>query len=325
MKSKSIMMAGLLVLSVTACQKNEIEPNPGAFKSDLEQSLVRIDGNIGLQKSVYKGTKTEHWMVSLNKALLAHNLQLEKIELLGADRAGNTVYFKDTGNKKLSSVFVPNDPRNETGTAVPYIIDGTELGTSSGMSEFETYVAIVRSMDTWGEVTCSSGLEIPLDGVTGFDVGYVQYLLGFGGIAGYFPGTIVHAGVLPSAFFDAVDEDGGNNILGVTFTFDWIEDIDQDGKGDVAIKEIYMNDGFNWQDEPNDVLFNDIYDFETVILHESGHGLCQGHFGKAIQSGNGKLHFSPAALMNSGYSVGRREVTETDLSGHCGIWASWPN
>ena len=94
----------------------------------------------------------------------------------------------------------------------------------------------------------------------------------------------------------------------------------------MAIKEIYINDNFNWQDAPNDELFSGEFDYETVVLHEAGHGLNQGHFGKAFRNnGNGKLKFSPHALMNAGYSVGRREISGTDNRGHCSIWGDWPN
>ena len=72
------------------------------------------------------------------------------------------------------------------------------------------------------------------------------------------------------------------------------------------------------------MLGNGIYDFETVILHEVGHGLSQAHFGQAFATGNGKLHFAPAALMNAGYSVGRRVVTQTDKAGHSSNRADWP-
>jgi hypothetical protein len=100
----------------------------------------------------------------------------------------------------------------------------------------------------------------------------------------------VHAGNLPAWFFEAIGGPGGGAaILGVTFTYTWNEDINQNGKGDVAIKEIYMNDGFNWQDAPDDFLGSGKFDYETVLLREAGHGLSHGHFGKAFRNnGNGK-------------------------------------
>ncbi len=82
------------------------------------------------------------------------------------------------------------------------------------------------------------------------DLGYVQYLLGFGGLAGW-GADITHAGWLPGAFFDLVETGGSSYILGVTFTFIWTgaggpTDIDRNGKADVAFREIYYNDAFLW-------------------------------------------------------------------------------
>ncbi|MEQ8684203.1 MAG: hypothetical protein RIE86_02865 [Imperialibacter sp.] len=313
-----------VLLFIWSCEPNENTPQTVDFNPKLKDKLTRVDPS-SVENRNGRTAGLEQWIAGVNETIASQGLAIEKMEFLAAEQAGNTVFFANNGNKQLSSDFVPNDPRNGTGIEVPYVIDGTELGTSSGMSEFETYNATVTAMETWDNVACSSGLQIPNLGVTPFDIGYVQYLLGFGGIAGYFPGTVVHAGILPGSFFDAVDPGGATSILGVTFTFVWLDDLDADGKSDVAIKEIYINDGFNWQDAPDDVLGNGIYDLETVILHEAGHALSQAHFGKAFVSGNEKLHFAPAALMNAGYSVARRNISGTDNAGHCSNWSNWPS
>ena len=65
---------------------------------------------------------------------------------------------------------------------------------------------------------------------------------------------------------------------------------------------------------------------ETVALHEAGHGLSQGHFGKGfVTSSNGKLHFSPRAVMNAAYNGVQQDIDQTDNAGHCSIWGQWPN
>lgn len=333
MKTPRIVLVALLVLGMTACQKQELPSPSFESKQDIKTSLVKVDIDFNQGTSAYKGAKTDGWWVDANEALAEHNLRLEKMETLGAEEAGVTFYFKELGNKQLLDDFAPNDPRNGTNTMVPYIIDGLEQGTASGMTAGETLGAIQSAMETWDRVSCSSGLYIPMEGIYPFDIGFVQYLEGFGGYPGYLAGGITFGGILPPAFFDAIGgPGGGNGILGVTFTFIWLDDvsgepsdINGDGKNDVAIKEIYFNDHFYWVDNPDDQLGSGGYDFETVVLHEAGHGLCQAHFGKAFRSkGNGTLHFSPAALMNPVYSVGRREVAKTDLAGHCSIWADWP-
>ena len=67
------------------------------------------------------------------------------------------------------------------------------------------------------------------------------------------------------------------------------------------------------------------FDIETVALHEAGHGLSQGHFGKKFRTDkNGKIHFSPRAVMNASYSGIQTEILKTDNAGHCSIWANWP-
>jgi hypothetical protein len=178
-------------------------------------------------------------------------------------------------------------------------------------------------MDTWQNVQCST---IPLtnSGSYNFDFGYVQFLLGFGGVAGW-AADITHAGWLPKAFFNAISPpNGGDFILGVTFTFIWVSggqptDIDNNGKTDVAFREIYYNNGFPWQ-------INGTYDVETIALHEAGHGLSQAHFGKVFRTtANGKLHFSPRAVMNAVYAGLQQQLLGTDEAGHCSIWANWPN
>ncbi|MFB6343060.1 hypothetical protein ACE1ET_15130 [Saccharicrinis sp. FJH62] len=326
MKTSSIILVALIILGVSGCQKHEMDQSSS---KDLTQLFVKAEPNT-LNLNHLKSVKLNSIITSINEAISEHGIMVEKIETYAAEQEGMTLFFKDVGNKQLQSCFVPNDLRNGTGSEVPYVIDGTEMGTSSGMSETETINAIISAMNTWDNNTCSYGLQIPFLGTTDFDLGYVQFILGLGGFPGYLTGGVVHGGILPRDLFDAIQTNGGDFILGVTFTFIWTDDggeptdIDNNGKNDVAFKEIYINDEFNWMDAPDDVIGNDIYDFETVVLHETGHALCQAHFGKAFAAADGTIHFAPYALMNSGYSIANREITGTDLAGHCSIWSSWP-
>jgi len=330
----------VFLLLLVGCQKDEISSPSQSLEVNkldgLELTKINLNENNVYERNAsnQKGEGVEGWLNYTNNALESSNLQIEKIEFLVAEGVGNTVFFKNIGNKQLPSDFVPNDPFNAIpGTDVPYWIDGIELGTSSGMSKGETESAIISAMDTWDAVSCSEGLTLLNLGTTTAedfgDVGFVQFLLGFGGFDGYFAGTILHAGITSPEFFEAIFGEN-NGVLGVTFTFIWVEDddtpsdIDQNGKDDVAFREIYIAEAYNWQDQPNDVLFNDIFDFETVVLHEAGHSLSQGHFGKAFATKNGSIHFTPQALMNAGYSIGNRVIKGTDKAGHCSIWENWP-
>ena len=355
-----------LPILLGSCQENANDSFPAqevdASKTNgLKFVKIDLDKTILSKKSSNKNGDFASRVAILNEALLEHGIQIAKMELFGADGAGNTVFFKDVGNKQIGFENVPNDPRNwfnETNApsfgnddwtdgTIPYWTDGSEQGTSNGtnddgpydgMTSDQTLSAIYSAMDTWGSISCSNGLDIwdvytttPGfdDGVSTLgDAGFVQFLVGFGGFPGYAPGAILHGGNLEAAFFDLIalpEPDGGINILGVTFTFTWNYDINQNGIPDVAIKEIYINRDFNWQDAPDDVIGNGIFDYETVVLHEAGHGLNQDHFGKAFRSRNGKLHFAPYALMNAGYSITQREITATDNAGHCSMWGDWPN
>lgn len=325
---------------LVGCQNEEISsPNSSSKDNKLEGlELTKINFNKNNSNSrmasIPNRGSIEDWLEEANNALKGSNIQIERIEFLVAEGVGNTVFFKDRGNKKLSTDFVPNDPRNTIpGTAIPYWIDGIELGTSSGMTDIETENALISTMNTWDKVSCSEGLRLMNLGTTSAndfgDIGFVQSIVGSGGSNLVLLGGIAHAGIASKAFFDTIFGPG-NSVLGVTFTFIWDDDngiptdINKDGKIDAAFREIYVNDGYNWKDEPNDVRGNGIFDFETVVLHEVGHGLSQGHFGTAFATSNGSIHFAPYALMNAGYTIGNRHVEETDKSGHCSIWANWP-
>ena len=270
-----------------------------------------------------------------------HNVKLAVMEWITAsDEAGQTVFFNDRGNKQFVEHWVPNDPRNDIGldlgTALAWGIDGVEV--TDDVLPAEDLMAIGRGMQTWQDQDCS---YIPLVdlGVSDFDYGFVQYLVGtsaepptdFGGTDFFFP-FLTHAGFLGGAFFDEVacgsdpeDPGCGAGILGITFTFVWIDgpptDIDGNGKFDTAFREIYYNDDYAWGDGTGGTI-----DIETVALHEAGHGLSQAHFGKLARTDrNGKFHFAPRAVMNAGYTGIQRSLGKTDNGGHCSIWGSWPS
>lgn len=264
-------------------------------------------------------------MGRINAQLAAQNAnyRLEVIETYGdgVNGMGITVFFADRGNKQLPDHWVPADPRRGGFGDIAYITDLVDGATSSGLTAADTTAAIDAAMATWDAQVCSA-IPITNLGAYAFDLGVAQYLLGYGGYPGWFA-DFTQAGFLPSSFFDLLQPGGGSFILGATLTFVWLDggdptDINNDGKGDVAFREVYYNDAFPWA-------IGSTYDVETVVLHEAGHGLSQDHFGAAFLSPNGRLHFAPRALMNAVYSGVQRTVVGTDNAGHCSIWASWPN
>jgi hypothetical protein len=233
---------------------------------------------------------------------------------------GNTVFFQDIGNKQLAGDFVPGLDLDGT-SDISYYIDNNR--PSDDLTTAQTSSAITAAMDTWDGVTCSElGMtQVPSDGRA---TGFVAEIFGFGGSFDY-AADVTHTGWLPGAFFDLLVPGGSGFILGATFTIVFNDedgnliDSDNNGKFDVAWREIYYNDAFLWN-------IGSTYDVETVALHEAGHGLSQGHFGKAFLSGgNSKLHFSPRAVMNAAYSGVQTNIAQSDNGGHCSNWGEWPN
>jgi hypothetical protein len=234
---------------------------------------------------------------------------------------GRTIFLFDVGNKRLPADFVPGASLDSTDN-ISFYVD--ENRPSADLPVASTSGAIVKAMQTWDNVTCSElGMfQVPSNPAT--TTGFVSALLGFGGSDEY-TADLVHAGWLPGAFFDSLAAGGSEFILAVTFTIIFTDDagnptdVDSNRRADVAWREIYYNDEFTWKNGAT-------YDVETVALHESGHGLSQAHFGQAFaDSGSGKLHFAPRAVMNAAYSGVQTSINQTDLAGHCSNWASWNN
>ena len=133
-------------------------------------------------------------------------------------------------------------------------------------------------------------------------------------------------GFLPGFIFDAVLGPGASeSVLGVTFTFIWVDenedptDINGDGYDDTALAEVWYNDAFVWSTNGSGV------DIETVALHENGHALGLGHFGKVfVTNNNNKLHVAPRAVMNAFVLGTLRDPLGTDNGAFCGLYASWP-
>jgi hypothetical protein len=252
------------------------------------------------------------------------NVRLEVVEYnTYSHRVGQTVYFNNRTHQ-LGHHWVPGDP-NRWGTTEIYWLSDQVDGTATGLTIAETQAALNNAMNTWNTQNCA---VIPLVQWPdyGMDWGYVQWALGFGGFGGWYA-DFTHAGWLAGAFFDeALGSEASNNVLGVTFTFIWVDDegyptdIDNNGKLDVAFREVYYNNQFPWgvgTAYPIDV--------ETIVLHESGHGVSIGHFGKLFRTdANGKFHFAPLAVMNAGYTQVQQDLKATDIASFCSIWAHWP-
>lgn len=268
-------------------------------------------------------------MASMNEQLAAmgENFRLEVVAFQTVEEAGQIVYF-DNRTLQLGHHFVPADPRRGGYTEIYWMSEINSEGTANGVTLQETQDAIDSAMNTWDSVDCATIPLVKVPIANTANLGYVQWYYGFGPFPTYIP-DIAQAGWLPGAFFDFIGGPGGSNyIIAVTWTYIWVNngvptDIDNNGKRDVAFREVNYNNKFSWA--VSNVTYPDI-DVETIALHENGHSVSLGHFGKAFRTeSNWKLHFAPRAVMNAAYSGVQREVTATDLAAFCSVWASWPN
>ena len=268
-------------------------------------------------------------MASVNAELEAidADVRLEVTEYLTAeDEQGRTVFFSDVGNKQLGFDFVPGDPRRVpwsgplgTGDDITWASDTSfpdgDAFPLSGGGLAATQGAISSAMATWQGVNCSG---IPLSGVvTVGNIGFLEFMF-TGGASG---SPVIAADIVHGGFGTPVDALLPPPVIAAAFTFVFVgpPDIDNNGKIDVALKEIYYTRNFLWD-------INGNIDVETVALHEVGHGLSQAHFGKLARTDkNGKFHFAPRAVMNAGYTGPQQQLAGSDNGGHCSNWASWPN
>lgn len=256
--------------------------------------------------------------LNLQLEAMDSNLRVHMIEWFTdptSGEMGTVVFANDRGNKQLGAHWVPFDGRrswNPNPETITYLVDQSAGNTNDGLTNAQTEAAIDRAMATWGNVNCSSGLNVVKVADPGVDPSIVDGLLGFGPAGNIFA-DITHAGWIPAGILS-------NNTIGVTFTLTFVGgDTNGDGKADTGIREIYYNDGFVWNIDGN-------IDVETVALHEAGHGFSQGHFGKIFGVlANGTIHFAPLAVMNAAYSGVQQQLLGTDNAGHCSLWGSWPN
>jgi len=322
MKTKFLTVAVLTLLLVVACQTDsedtfvsESENKEIAVKApryvdigNTVRPIPRSDNGEGLSKS------SEKYQVELYMA--------EYITSGESEEMGNVIFFNNRGNKQLGADFSPFLSLDGSADISYYVDKNREtVDLGAGVST----EAINRAMGTWDDVNCSEfGLnKVSYDGRAS---GIVAFILGDPDGSDEYVADINHAGWMPAEFFDAIAPPNGSEfILGVTFTFIWVYsngdpvDTDKNGKADVYTREIYYNDAFPWAD-------GDHYDVETIALHEAGHGLSQGHFGKLFKTEkNGKYHFAPRAVMNAGYTGIQTSINKTDKAGHCSNWAQWPN
>jgi hypothetical protein len=265
------------------------------------------------------------------------NVELVSAELLvSADSGGwegATTLIANNRTHTLSSAFVPSDPRRGGSPDISYLVDqsdGSALSRTSAGAVFTlpnsaTEAEIDASMLRWqNQPNCGAPTVVKIAD-SGADPDLIDALVQ---PTVYTLGTpfadITQAGWLPRAFFDALAPNGSASILGVTFTFVFVDaagvptDIDGDKRSDAAFREIYYNRRFGWT--ANGAFAGDV-DIQSVATHESGHAYGLGHFGKVFIS-NGVIKYAPKAVMNAVYVSKYRDLAGTDNASFCQLWAN---
>lgn len=319
MKKVISIFSMLVLLFLVACQKE----GEDVF---LEESSLK---ELPAQKPTFIDLDINHKYLSTSKGEMQSIVYMaEYITAENSGEVGNTVFFSHRGNKQIRADFVPNSiflDYSDGTNDITYYVDNKK--PSKDVEFQDSDAAIDRAMSAWNEVTCSELGITERDFDENLNTGVVAGSLGFGPYVdpiNDWVADVVHAGWLPPEFFDVLAPGGSNFILGVTFSFiiiinDEIIDEDNNGKPDIWFREIYYNDNFTWNNGGR-------FDVETVALHEAGHGLSQGHFGKAFETNaNQKVHFAPRAVMNASYTGIQTDIEKTDNGGHCSIWGEWPN
>ena len=268
-------------------------------------------------------------LAEINKKIAHLGLAIHKAEYyVFPDKEhpmGRTIYADDR-TLTLDTRWVANDPRRlADGDNLTYLIDLTYSMANPGIPASP---AIMSAFDTWYYDPKCSHVDIVQRTDTGANPNFVlYYYFGIGPYPNPFLADITVTGFLPGYIFDALAPGGSGYILGVTFTFIFVDgngiptDINYDGYADTALKEIWFNNNYTWSDTGSGGI-----DIETVVLHEAGHALDLGHFGSIfVTEKNGKLHVAPRAVMNSIYLGVFRTLRATDFGAFCNIYAMWPN
>jgi hypothetical protein len=257
-----------------------------------------------------------------------------KISVFGdsAGWTGVTTLIANNRTHVVDAQFVAGDERRHEGSDITYVVDQSDgqplsrnptTGAVFTLENSVTEPAIDASMLTWQNSPACISVPVTKLADNGGNIDLIDDLV-LGGPVGTPTADITHGGWLAPLFFNRIAANGSTFILGITFTFVFIDDdgnptdVDHDGRADVAFREIYYNRGFAWStvDGTRNV------DIQSVVTHEAGHAFGLDHFGKVFIDNRGVIKYAPRAIMNAVYVSPFRELTGTDNSSFCQLWAA---
>lgn len=323
-----VRTVGLLAL-IAACSDSPVSsprsmrsgPSFAASKADEASSEVLAAMNVALLAAGRSDVAIDRAEVFYDTAAFVDGA-LPATNLIANDRT-----------HLVGSQLVPSDPRRGGSAAIEYLVDQSDgaalsfspTGTIVVLPNTATEGAIDAAMQTWQNAPACGAPTVTKVADNGSDPDLVDGLVaGNPALVGTPRADITFAGWLPSGFFNALTPGGASFILGVTFTFTFIDaagnptDIDHDHHADVAFREIYFNRSFGWGTDlrPANV------DVQSVAVHEAGHAYGLGHFGKVFVDNNGTLKYAPRAIMNAVYASPFRDLAGADNASFCQAWAN---
>lgn len=331
MRSPSVLSAVALCL-VSACSDSiPVEPTTAALSAFSARASATSEDEVAIVDPSIQS-------ISLGLDRPAGDYMVASVALLhdigAVSQQTSSLIVANDRTKLTQAQWVPNDPRRGGNRGLTWGYVGLEIGVEifdPSVAGFirapkpgELESRVVEGMAAWQDLQCS-------------DSPITRLLPNQPGIP-----DIFQVGWLPGSFFDQFPN--GSAILGVTLTSVFINsatdptptDIDGNGRPDIAFQDIIYNSGKKtarkfWSDN-GPLGTTDLF---SVIAHESGHAFGLNHFGKVfvnknnvIMTPNGPsvnvddIKYAPKALMNAVYITGRGEITGTDNSAFCQIWAN---
>ena len=329
---RSILSAGVLLpaaVIIGCADANSVASN--MVTSPGSASLATAPGSSN--DSVAYSPMLDELRQSLLAARPGVQLASARISVFGdsAGWTGVTTLIANNRTHVVDAQFVAGDERRHEGSDITYVVDQSDglalsVNPTSGavfvIGNATTEPAVDASMLTWQNSPQCVSVPVTKLADNGGNIDLVDDIV-LVRPTGTPTADITHGGWITPTFFNRIAPSGANFILGVTFTFVFVDDagnatdVDHDGHADVAFREIYYNLNFPWSTTEGTVNV----DVQSVVTHEAGHAFGLDHFGKVFIDNGGTIKYAPRAMMNAVYVSPFRQLTGTDNASVCQLWA----